>query len=79
MKAQNRSSLRVAIVGGGAAGFFAAFSVKEHHRDAKVVIFEKSNKILARLKFLEVADVTSRTPASVQVNFLNFIPGVKKK
>lgn len=50
MKAQNRSSLRVAIVGGGAAGFFAAFSVKEHHRDAKVVIFEKSNKILAKVK-----------------------------
>ena len=50
MKAQNRSSLRVAIVGGGAAGFFAAFSVKEHHKDAKVVIFEKSNKILAKVK-----------------------------
>ena len=50
MKAQNRSSLRVAIVGGGAAGFFAAFSVKEHHKDAQVVIFEKSNKILAKVK-----------------------------
>ena len=50
MKAQNISSLRVAIVGGGAAGFFAAFSVKEHHKDAKVVIFEKSNKILAKVK-----------------------------
>ena len=50
MKAQNRSSLRVAILGGGAAGFFAAFSVKEHHKDAQVVIFEKSNKILAKVK-----------------------------
>ena len=50
MKAQNRLSLRVAIVGGGATGFFAAFSVKEHHKDAKVVIFEKSNKILAKVK-----------------------------
>jgi predicted Rossmann fold flavoprotein len=50
MKAQNRSSLKVAIVGGGAAGFFAAFSVKEHHKDAQVVIFEKSNKILAKVK-----------------------------
>ena len=50
MKAQSRSSLKVAIVGGGAAGFFAAFSVKEHHKDAQVVIFEKSNKILAKVK-----------------------------
>ena len=50
MKAQNRSSLKVAIVGGGAAGFFAAFSVKEHHKDAQVIIFEKSNKILAKVK-----------------------------
>lgn len=50
MKAQNRSSLKVAIVGGGAAGFFAAFSVKEHHKGAQVVIFEKSNKILAKVK-----------------------------
>ncbi|MDE0917553.1 MAG: NAD(P)/FAD-dependent oxidoreductase, partial [Flavobacteriales bacterium] len=30
--------------------FFAAFSVKEHHKDAQVVIFEKSNKILAKVK-----------------------------
>jgi predicted Rossmann fold flavoprotein len=50
MKAQSRSSLKVAIVGGGAAGFFAAFSVKEHHNGAQVVIFEKSNKILAKVK-----------------------------
>ena len=50
MNAKNSSSLKVAIVGGGAAGFFAAFSVKEHHKDAQVVIFEKSNKILAKVK-----------------------------
>jgi predicted Rossmann fold flavoprotein len=50
MNAQNSSSLKVAIIGGGAAGFFAAFSVKEHHKDAQVVIFEKSNKILSKVK-----------------------------
>ena len=35
--------MKVAIIGGGAAGFFAALSVKHHHDDAQVTIFEKSN------------------------------------
>lgn len=42
--------MKVAIVGGGAAGFFAAFSVKEHHPKAHVIIFEKSDKILSKVK-----------------------------
>lgn len=41
---------KVAIVGGGAAGFFAALSVKQHHPDAKVTIFEKSQKVLSKVK-----------------------------
>jgi len=42
--------MRVAIIGGGAAGFFSAFSVKEHHPNSKVTIFEKSNKLLSKVK-----------------------------
>ena len=42
--------LDVAVIGGGAAGFFAAISVKENHPDARVVIFEKSQKLLAKVK-----------------------------
>lgn len=41
---------QVGIIGGGAAGFFAALSVKEHFPQAKVTIFEKSNKVLAKVK-----------------------------
>lgn len=41
---------RVAIIGGGAAGYFAALSVKEHHPDAQVTIYEKSKKVLAKVK-----------------------------
>ncbi len=40
----------VAIIGGGAAGFFAAISVKENYPDATVVIFEKSKSLLAKVK-----------------------------
>ncbi len=41
---------RIGIIGGGAAGFFSALSVKQHHPDYDVIIFEKSAKILAKVK-----------------------------
>ena len=42
--------MKVAIIGGGAAGFFAAISAKTNHPDAEVIIFEKSAKTLAKVK-----------------------------
>ena len=42
--------MKVAIIGGGAAGFFSALAVKENHPKAEVVIFEKSKKILSKVK-----------------------------
>ena len=42
--------MQIAIIGGGAAGFFAAISCKEHHPDASVEIFEKTGKLLAKVK-----------------------------
>ena len=42
--------MRVAIIGGGAGGFFSAISVKHHHPDAHVTIHEKSLKLLSKVK-----------------------------
>lgn len=42
--------MKIAIVGGGAAGFFSAISVKENHPNADVTLFEKSAKLLAKVK-----------------------------
>ncbi len=42
--------LTIAIIGGGAAGFFAALSAKQHHPDAHVRIYEKTSKFLAKVK-----------------------------
>jgi len=42
--------MKVAIIGGGAAGFFSAISVKENYPEAEVIIFEKSGKLLAKVK-----------------------------
>jgi predicted Rossmann fold flavoprotein len=40
----------IAIIGGGAAGFFSAIHAKENYPDAGVVIFEKTHKLLAKVK-----------------------------
>ena len=33
--------MKIAIIGGGAAGFFAALSAKKSHPKAEVIVFEK--------------------------------------
>ncbi len=42
--------MKVAIIGGGAAGFFAAVQAKANHPEAQVTIFEKAKKLLAKVK-----------------------------
>jgi len=42
--------MRVAVIGGGAAGFFSALSVKQHHPEVDVVMFERSQKLLSKVK-----------------------------
>ncbi|MDA3897799.1 MAG: aminoacetone oxidase family FAD-binding enzyme, partial [Desulfobacteraceae bacterium] len=42
--------MEVAIIGGGAAGFFSAITAKENYPAANVVIFEKSGKLLGKVK-----------------------------
>lgn len=48
--ASKLDKLNVAVIGGGAAGFFSALSAKEHHPNAKVVLFEKSKNVLSKVK-----------------------------
>ncbi|MFD2531475.1 BaiN/RdsA family NAD(P)/FAD-dependent oxidoreductase [Gracilimonas halophila] len=45
-----KEDLQVAIIGGGAAGFFAAISAKTHRPEAKVTIYEKSDKLLSKVR-----------------------------
>ncbi len=40
----------VAVIGGGAAGFFAAIAVRENYPQIRVVLFEKSRTPLAKVK-----------------------------
>ena len=41
---------QVAVIGGGAAGFFSAISAKKHNPDAKVTIYEKTDKLLSKVR-----------------------------
>lgn len=41
---------QIIIIGGGAAGFFAAINVAQLHPDYRVIILEKSNKLLAKVR-----------------------------
>lgn len=43
-------TLNITIIGGGAAGFFAALSAKEHFPQAQVCILEKTSKFLGKVK-----------------------------
>lgn len=40
----------IAVIGGGAAGFFSALSCKAHHPHARVTLYEKSGKLLSKVK-----------------------------
>lgn len=42
--------MKIAIIGGGAAGFFAALAAKEHNPEAHVALFERSAKLLSKVR-----------------------------
>lgn len=42
--------MKIAIIGGGAAGFFAAITAAENHIDSSVTIFEKAPVTLAKVR-----------------------------
>jgi len=41
---------KVIIIGGGAAGFFAAITCAEYNPDTKIIILEKGNQVLQKVK-----------------------------
>ena len=41
---------KFAVIGGGAAGFFASISVKENYPKHQVILFEKTSKVLSKVR-----------------------------
>ncbi len=44
------ATTRIAIIGGGAAGFFLAANIRKSNPDTQIIIFEKAAKVLAKVK-----------------------------
>lgn len=44
-----KNPTHIAVIGGGAAGFFAAINARENFPEVPVVLLEKSNKVLAKV------------------------------
>lgn len=42
--------MKIAIIGGGAAGFFSALAAKKTFPSAEIVIYERSSKVLSKVK-----------------------------
>ncbi|WP_422358646.1 NAD(P)/FAD-dependent oxidoreductase [Reichenbachiella sp.] len=71
--------MKVAVIGGGAAGFFAAISCKAHHREAIVSIFEKSSKTLAKVKVSGGGRCNVTNACEQQADFLRHYPRGQKQ
>jgi len=46
--------MKVAVIGGGEVGFFSAIHVKENYPNESVTIFEKTKKVLSKVKVFGV-------------------------
>src|SRR3954470_24789334 len=46
----NSTSQHIAIIGGGAAGFFAAIACAENFPHHRITIYEKSQKLLSKVR-----------------------------
>lgn len=71
--------MKVAVIGGGAAGFFAAISCKAHHPEAIVSIFEKSSKTLAKVKVSGGGRCNVTNACEQQADFLRHYPRGQKQ
>ncbi|WP_084374651.1 BaiN/RdsA family NAD(P)/FAD-dependent oxidoreductase [Reichenbachiella faecimaris] len=71
--------MKVAVIGGGAAGYFAAISCKTHHPEAHVSIFEKSSKTLAKVKVSGGGRCNVTNVCEPQSDFLRHYPRGQKQ
>jgi len=70
--------MKVAIIGGGAAGFFSAITAKEKYPEAEVVIFEKSKKLLSKVKISGGGRCNLTNALQSRKEFLDAYPRGKK-
>ena len=70
--------MNVIVVGGGAAGFFAAIHHQTAHPRDQVIIIEKSANLLNKVKVSGGGDAMSPMPVLHPTSCVHFTPGVEK-
>jgi predicted flavoprotein YhiN len=48
-KIQEKNKSKIAVIGGGAAGFFGAINIAEKNLNYEVILFESSQKVLSKV------------------------------
>lgn len=78
-KIDKNSQFDIAIIGGGAAGFFAAINVAEKNPNLKIIILEKGNEVLQKVK-VSGGGRCNLTNACVEINqFVKHYPRGEKE
>lgn len=68
----------LAVIGGGAAGFFGAINAAEADPEIDINIFEKGNNFLSKVKISGVEDVMLPTHVLNRNYWCRIIPEVKR-
>ncbi|WP_370086208.1 NAD(P)/FAD-dependent oxidoreductase [Ekhidna sp.] len=71
--------MKIIVIGGGAAGFFAAINIAEKHPDYQVTILEKSSKILQKVKVSGGGRCNVTNERSLPSELVKFYPRGSKK
>lgn len=70
---------RIIVVGGGAAGFFAAVNIAEKIPDSSVVVLEKSNKLLSKVRISGGGRCNVTNERKLPSELVKFYPRGQKK
>ncbi|MEP1096167.1 MAG: NAD(P)/FAD-dependent oxidoreductase [Cyclobacteriaceae bacterium] len=71
--------MKILIIGGGAAGFFAAINIAEKNPTYEVTILEKSNKLLSKVKVSGGGRCNVTNARSTPSELVNYYPRGHKK
>ncbi|MFY0686854.1 MAG: NAD(P)/FAD-dependent oxidoreductase [Cyclobacteriaceae bacterium] len=75
----NKNNLSIAVIGGGAAGFFTAINIKEKNSSYSVDIFEKGSKLLQKVKVSGGGRCNVTNDRSEASELVKFYPRGEKK
>ena len=68
-----KNQCKLIVIGGGAAGFFAAIKAAEENAGLDITILEQGNEVLGKVKISAAADAMLRMRVMMRESWSNFI------